>query len=201
MFVLVAILPYKTAGVIESPFVAVLDQIGIPFAADIMNFVILTAILSVANSGLYAASRMMWSLSSNQMGPSFLTRLTKRRADECLADYTRHFRLFTADKCHGRRNGIFMVYLNLRHGDSCRVDVHLCFAIFFRRRFLAEGGNVNDLEFRTPLYPLVPILGFGLYACVLISLIFIPDQRIGLYCGVPIIIFCYAYYHLSLKNV
>lgn len=78
MFVLVAILPYKTAGVIESPFVAVLDQIGIPFSADIMNFVILTAILSVANSGLYAASRMMWSLSSNQMGPSFLTRLTKK---------------------------------------------------------------------------------------------------------------------------
>lgn len=78
MFILVAILPYKTAGVIESPFVAVLDQIGIPFAADIMNFVILTAILSVANSGLYAASRMMWSLSSNKMGPSFLTRLTKK---------------------------------------------------------------------------------------------------------------------------
>jgi arginine/ornithine permease len=78
MFVLVAILPYETAGVIESPFVAVLDQIGIPFAADMMNFVILTAILSVANSGLYAASRMMWSLSTNKMGPAFLTRLTKK---------------------------------------------------------------------------------------------------------------------------
>lgn len=59
---------------------------------------------------------------------------------------------------------------------------------------------MNDLEFRTPLYPLVPILGFCLYGCVLISLIFIPDQRIGLYCGVPIIIFCYAYYHLSIKK-
>lgn len=93
-----------------------------------------------------------------------------------------------------------MVYLNLGHGDSCRVDVHLCVAIFLSQAFLAEGGNVNDLEFRTPLYPLVPILGFCLYGCVLISLIFIPDQRIGLYCGVPIIIFCYAYYHLSIKK-
>ena len=47
----------------KSPFVAVFDNIGIPYAADIMNFVILTAVLSVANSGLYAATRMLWSLS------------------------------------------------------------------------------------------------------------------------------------------
>ncbi|PIK32528.1 amino acid permease, partial [Bacillus siamensis] len=78
MFVLVSILPYQTAGVIESPFVAVLDKIGVPYAADIMNFVILTAMLSVANSGLYASSRMMWSLSKTKMGPASLTKLTKK---------------------------------------------------------------------------------------------------------------------------
>ena len=42
------------------------DNIGIPYAADIMNFVILTAVLSVANSGLYAATRMLWSLSKTK---------------------------------------------------------------------------------------------------------------------------------------
>lgn len=44
--VLSALLPTSDAGVLESPFVAVLEQIGVPYAADIMNFVILTAILS-----------------------------------------------------------------------------------------------------------------------------------------------------------
>nr|WGD73029.1 amino acid permease [Bacillus subtilis] len=136
MFVLVAILPYKTAGVIESPFVAVLDQIGIPFSADIMNFVILTAILSVANSGLYAASRMMWSLSSNQMGPSFLTRLTKKGVPMNALLITLGISgcsLLTSVMV--ARNSVFMVYLNLGHGDSCRVDFHLCVAIFLSQTF------------------------------------------------------------------
>lgn len=53
----------QEAGVIESPFVTVFDRVGVPYAADLMNFVILTALLSAANSGLYASSRMLWSLS------------------------------------------------------------------------------------------------------------------------------------------
>ncbi|WP_257147839.1 amino acid permease, partial [Bacillus thuringiensis] len=70
--VLSALLPISDAGVLESPFVAVLERIGVPYSADIMNFVILTAILSAANSGLYASSRMLWSLANkNTISPIF----------------------------------------------------------------------------------------------------------------------------------
>ena len=57
IFVLSALIPWKEAGVTESPFVTVFARIGIPYAAEIMNFVILTALLSIANSGLYACAR------------------------------------------------------------------------------------------------------------------------------------------------
>lgn len=50
--VLASLLPMKEAGVSSAPFVDVFDKMGIPFAADIMNFVILTAILSAGNSTL-----------------------------------------------------------------------------------------------------------------------------------------------------
>ena len=66
IFVLVALIPWEEAGLTKSPFVAVFDNIGIPYATDIMNFVILTAVLSVANSGLYVATRMLWSLSKTK---------------------------------------------------------------------------------------------------------------------------------------
>lgn len=59
-FVLSAIVPWKKAGVLESPFVTVFDMTGIPYAADIMNFVILTAILSVGNTGLFACTRILF---------------------------------------------------------------------------------------------------------------------------------------------
>ena len=45
---------------IKSPFVAVLEHIGIPAAAQIMNFIVLTAVLSCLNSGLYTNSRMLF---------------------------------------------------------------------------------------------------------------------------------------------
>lgn len=64
--VLSAMIPREKAGIVESPFVVVLDSIGVPYAADIMNFIILTALLSVANSGLYAATRMLYSLSRKE---------------------------------------------------------------------------------------------------------------------------------------
>ena len=86
-----------------------------------------------------------------------------------------------------------------RHNNHC-LDVNLCLSILFRKHYLADGGKLEDLKFKTPLYPLVPILGFGLYGIILISLIFIPEQRLGIYCTVPFIIFCYTYYHLKVKK-
>lgn len=74
--VLSALLPMNDAGVLESPFVAVLERIGVPYSADMMNFVILTAILSAANSGLYASSRMLWSLANKQTISPIFAKMT-----------------------------------------------------------------------------------------------------------------------------
>src|SRR5690606_31504409 len=78
IIVLSAIVPWQQAGLMESPFVQVFDMVGIPFAADLMNFVILTAILSVGNSGLYACTRILWAMSKTGMAPQGLARLNKR---------------------------------------------------------------------------------------------------------------------------
>jgi len=63
MFLVLAILPWNKAEVGSSPFIGALDQIGIPGAADIMNAVVVTAVLSCLNSGIYTGSRMLFALS------------------------------------------------------------------------------------------------------------------------------------------
>lgn len=78
IFVLATLLPREQAGVVESPFVMVFAMIGIPYAADIMNFVIITALLSAANSGLYAAARMLWTLSDQGNMPRRYAALSRR---------------------------------------------------------------------------------------------------------------------------
>lgn len=78
IIVLASLLPMNEAGVLEAPFVVVFDKMGIPYAADIMNFVILTAILSAGNSGLYASSRMLWSLSNEGQIGSWVAKIDDR---------------------------------------------------------------------------------------------------------------------------
>lgn len=77
ILVLASLLPMDQAGVVEAPFVVVFEKIGIPYAADIMNFVILTAILSASTSGLYASSRMLWSLANEGMISKNLVKINR----------------------------------------------------------------------------------------------------------------------------
>jgi AAT family amino acid transporter len=69
MAVLVGVLPWKNAGVSESPFVTVFKVAGIPAAGFIMNFVVLTAALSGANASLYVTSRMLFSIARSGYAP------------------------------------------------------------------------------------------------------------------------------------
>ncbi|HLJ90681.1 MAG TPA: amino acid permease [Candidatus Angelobacter sp.] len=62
MAVLVGVMPWRHAGVAQSPFVTVFRVAGIPAAGFIMNVVVLSAALSGANATLYVASRMLFSL-------------------------------------------------------------------------------------------------------------------------------------------
>src|SRR3954451_18636737 len=78
VFLIVAILPYSSSKLGESPFVAVLDKIGISGAADVMNAVVLTAVLSCLNSGLYVASRMTFVLARRGDAPAWMTAVNKR---------------------------------------------------------------------------------------------------------------------------
>lgn len=76
--VMCALIPWRKAGVGESPFVLVFNGIGIPYAGDIMNFVVLTAVLSASNSGLYASTRMVWSMGNEGMIPRWFAKTNRR---------------------------------------------------------------------------------------------------------------------------
>ncbi len=60
--VIACTVPYEETSLEASPFVTVFSQLGIPYAADIMNFVIITALLSAGNCGLFSCARMLFSL-------------------------------------------------------------------------------------------------------------------------------------------
>ncbi|MDV3128986.1 amino acid permease [Mycobacterium sp. 21AC1] len=77
-FVLVTILPWNNEQAAASPFVAAFTEMGIPYADHIMNAVVLTAVLSCLNSGMYTASRMLFVLAARREAPPMLVSVTRR---------------------------------------------------------------------------------------------------------------------------
>ena len=75
---LTAVIPWQQLGVDRSPFVTALAGAGIPAAAGVMNFVVLSAALSSANANLYLISRTLFSLSRAGYVPRALGAVNRR---------------------------------------------------------------------------------------------------------------------------
>ena len=78
IFLIVCIVPWNDAKLGESPFIAALDRIGVPGSADIMNAIVVTAVLSCLNSGIYVASRMLFALARRGDAPRALLEVNGR---------------------------------------------------------------------------------------------------------------------------
>ena len=80
VFLLVVILPWNSVELGSSPYVAAFKHMGLPGADQVMNAVVLTAVLSCLNSGLYTASRMLFVLADRHEAPARLVKLSPRGA-------------------------------------------------------------------------------------------------------------------------
>ncbi|WP_406860918.1 amino acid permease [Streptomyces sp. HUAS MG47] len=76
MLVIVTLLPWTSMKPGESPYVAVLDAIGIPAAGQLMNVVVFVALLSALNANLYGSSRMIFSLAERGEAPKGLLKIS-----------------------------------------------------------------------------------------------------------------------------
>lgn len=76
ILIIVSLVPWNTLGTTQSPFVSVFEESGIPFVGNIMNFVLLTAVLSAVNTGMYATSRLLYAQATLGNAPKFFAKLT-----------------------------------------------------------------------------------------------------------------------------
>ncbi|MFG2496954.1 amino acid permease [Streptomyces sp. NPDC048441] len=76
MLVIVTVLPWTAEKAGISPYVTVLDSIGVPSAGTIMNIVVFVALLSALNANLYGSSRMVFSLAERGEAPKALLKVS-----------------------------------------------------------------------------------------------------------------------------
>jgi len=78
ILIICGIIPWNQVSSVDSPFVQVFSLSGLPGAAHVMNFVLLTAVLSAANSGIYATSRTLFTMSQNGEAPKIFSKISKK---------------------------------------------------------------------------------------------------------------------------
>lgn len=79
--IIMSLIPWNQldlGGLDKSPFVMIFSQLGLGWAAHLLNFIILTAALSVYNSGMYANSRMLYGLAVQGNAPKMFAKVSKQ---------------------------------------------------------------------------------------------------------------------------
>jgi len=182
--VLAAVIPWTETGasvtVAQSPFVKVLSLSGIPSAAGIMNFVIISAALSGMNTNVYLCSRMLFSLARGRYAPRALGRLNKAGTPVIATLASGAFILSAlglaklTPKAYAYLQGIALF------GAIIVWILILVSHLRFRQRHRAA-----DLVVRMPLFPAMQIAGLGLLCALLITMGLDKDWTLSLIVGVP----------------
>lgn len=141
-----------------SPFVTVFDKIGIPAAADILNTVVITAAVSVFNSGLYANGRMLFSLAEQKNAPHLFSRLGRQSVPYAAVLFSSLCTGLGLALNYYIPDGAFMRILAVATTAAIVtwaviVLVHLKFRRAHYRR-QAETGQMRPLIFPSLFYPL-----------------------------------------------
>jgi amino acid transporter, AAT family len=190
--VVVGVVPWTKVGLGESPFVRVFESVGIPAAAGIMNFVVLTAALSSVNCNLYLTSRMLFSLARGGYAPVALGRLSKRGTPvtALLASSIGMVAALFLERRYSETAYVYMLGSAFFGGIFVWLMIFVTH-IIFRRRTARAGHPPTRFG---PRGPWSSLFGAAALATVLVSTWWVPELRITLTAGLPWLLFitlCY----------
>lgn len=199
MTLMLAIVPWQQAGTDKSPFVAVMEIIGIPGAAGVINFVVLVAALSAMNSQLYITTRMMFSLSRAGHAPAALGRLNARGVPlPALVLSCAGIALATGlNLWKPEESFIWMIAVSM-FGAMFTWFMIFVTHLFFRRRWSREGGPRP--AFRMWGFPALTLLGAGLMLAAMATTLFTPAFRLTLLTGLPFLTVLSLVYALKYRH-
>ncbi|MCD4840056.1 amino acid permease [Neobacillus sedimentimangrovi] len=157
------------ADVTVSPFTLVFKNAGIAFAASVMNAIILTALLSAGNSGMYASARMLWQLAREGKAPKFLGKLNKRGVpvNALIATTLVGTLAFLASFFGDGTVYVWLLNASGMSGFIAWLGIAICH-YRFRRAYVAQGKDLNLLPYKSRFFPFGPL--FALAICGIVVL-------------------------------
>lgn len=173
--VVVTLLPWNDASVAKSPYVAVIELFGIPGAGVIMDVVVLTSVLSCLNSGLYTASRMLFSLSMRGDAPKSWRKISKRGVPVSAVLASTVVGFVTVGLNYLAPETVFLFMVNTSGAIALFVWLVIAISQLILRRRM--GADAKDLALKMWLFPYLTWLSIVAIAALLVGMAVVPQTR------------------------
>ena len=204
IFVIVTIYPWNQLSNIGSPFVETFTKVGITAAAGIINFVVLTAALSGANSGIYSSSRMLFKLAHEGEAPKAFEKLSKRIVPDraivgitsgILIGFILNLIMSTMNKSMGE---LFVVV----YSSSVLPGMVAWFVILIAELKFRKNNShlMAEHPFKLPLYPYSNYFAFAMLLVIVVFMFINPETRISVGVGAGVLVLASLVYMLKHRN-
>ncbi|OZI79980.1 amino acid permease [Bordetella genomosp. 2] len=199
----------EVSDIAVSPFTLVFEQAGLLAAATVMNAVILTSVLSAGNSGMYAATRMLFNMAREGMAPRRFARLSRSGVPlYALLGTTALASLCLLSAVYSPQ-AVYIWLLNLAGMTEFIVWLSIAVSHYrFRKGYVLHGHDVQALPYRAGLFPFGPLFAFVL--CLVITLgqnyeAFLQDRidwggALSTYLGILLFLATWAGYRIVCRS-
>ena len=173
MILLVIIVPWDSNELGASPYVAAFQEMGIPYADHIMNAVVLTAVLSCLNSGLYTASRMLFVLAARREAPMRLITVNRRGVPVWAILFSTIIGFLSVIAAYVSPDTVFLFLLNSSGAVILFVYLLIAISQFVLRRQTPD----EELKVKMWFFPTLTILAAIGIVAVLLQMGFTDKTR------------------------
>ncbi|MCL1840359.1 MAG: amino acid permease [Propionibacteriaceae bacterium] len=170
--VLIMVVPWEKLGISSSPYVDAVTALGGPVFGNIMNFVVLTAALSCIDTGVYATSRMLYSLSRDHYFPAVFSRVNEKRKVPVVAAATCCAVLFLGALCAYFWNSAYLWLAGVSGFGFLFAWLMIVLSQPGMRKIVLRD-NPSALKWKAPFTPWIQYLAVLLIVLVFVGQFFI----------------------------
>ncbi|MBV7509048.1 amino acid permease [Bacillus sp. sid0103] len=215
IFVIGLIIPYTDPNLLKSgvknvsisPFTLVLQRAGLAFAASVMNAVLLTSVLSAANSAMYASSRMLWALAKEGKAPRIFGRLNRKGIPMLALCTTAILGLVSFLASLFGNGSVFIWLVNASALTGFIKWLGIAVSHYrFRKAYVAQGRDLNELPFKAKWYPLGPVITLLFFVVFILGQNLFSGHQVSwaeilaTYIGLPIFLLLWLGYKFIKKT-
>ncbi|MGA8941606.1 MAG: amino acid permease, partial [Thermoactinomyces sp.] len=174
LFIIMGLIPWNEVGRAGSPFVQVFSTVGFKGVAHIMNFILLIAVTSAANTGIYSSSRILYSLARQKEAPSIFARLNKKGVPVNSLIVSGASLFLGSIVALFAQENVFQYLMGIPGYSTILLWMIICLAQLKLRKQYQQMPF-----FKVALYPYLTLITFGILAVIYVTLLLDPDNIVN----------------------